>query len=95
MFQRAPFDFTMFSPASFPDQYKLAFFNQPWVQRELGVPLNFTASSDEIVGAFLLGTGDPVRREKSALEDVLDSGINVAIMHGDRDYRCNCKLSPH
>lgn len=28
---------------------------------------------------------------KSHLEEVLSAGIRVAMVYGDRDYRCNCE----
>lgn len=72
-----------------PLEYSYAFFNQRWVQEALGVPLNFTISNGAIVESFFEGTGDPLRASISALEQVLDAGIAVAMVYGDRDYRCN------
>ena len=28
----------------------------------------------------------------STLGRLIDAGVNVALIHGDRDYRCNCKF---
>ncbi len=72
-----------------PPEYNIAFYNQPWVQRELGVPVNFTLNSAVLVGNFDV-TGDAVLRTISSLNHVLSSGLNVALIYGDRDYRCNC-----
>lgn len=72
--------------------YHEAFFNQPWVQAELGVPVNFTMSNTAITNAFFVGTGDPMRVDISFLERVLESDVNVAMVYGDRDYRCNCEF---
>lgn len=77
-----------------PTRFQNAFLNQPWVQEDLGVPLNFTLSSAGTVEAFFARTGDPMRRSLSSLESVLDSGVNVALIYGDRDYRCNCTFHP-
>lgn len=55
------------------------------------MPLNFTASSDVIVAAFFGVTGDPMLRSISTLEKVMAGGVNVALVYGDRDYRCNCE----
>lgn len=71
--------------------YKTAFFNQPWVQDDLGVPLNYTSSSDVIRDAFFSITGDPMTHDLSALEKTLEAGVNVAVAFGDRDGRCPCK----
>ncbi|KAJ3535792.1 hypothetical protein NM208_g6987 [Fusarium decemcellulare] len=86
---RAPFDITMNDFVKVPPMYELAFFNQRWVQEELGVPLNYTSSSNTIVAVFLTVTGDPMVGDISTLESVLSRGVNVAIASGDRDYRCN------
>ncbi|KAF5003845.1 hypothetical protein FDECE_9638 [Fusarium decemcellulare] len=59
-----------------------------WVQKDLGVPLNFTYDWGAINKAFLFETGDPVVGSLKTLEKVLDGGVNVAMVHGDRDYRC-------
>jgi hypothetical protein len=78
-------------PTVYPDINRVAFFNQRWVQEELGVPVNFTQTSLEINAAFFMESGDPMIRDMSSLEHVLRSGINVAMATGDRDYRCNCE----
>ncbi|KAI5861544.1 Alpha/Beta hydrolase protein [Durotheca rogersii] len=85
---RAPFDIT-FDELVRPHEEKVAFLNQRWVQEDLGVPLNFTASSNVIVETFFGVTGDPMIRDLSALASVLARGVNVVIASGDRDYRCN------
>jgi hypothetical protein len=89
--QYYPFDISVEKPGSSPDEYEAAFFNQEWVQEELGVPLNYTRGNDKFPGAFFEGTGDPARYDLSHLGKILDSGLNVAMVYGDRDYRCNCE----
>lgn len=91
LLQRSAFDITLPSPAAFPPAYSLAYFNQRWVQEALGVPINFTLSANSVVNNFFSGTGDPVIVTKRELESVLDSGVGVAMVYGDVDYRCNCK----
>ncbi|KAI0103332.1 carboxypeptidase S1 [Nemania sp. FL0031] len=58
----------------------------------LGVPINYTEISN-IVGAAFNSTGDYARRNpRGYLEDIallLDSGIQVTMVHGDRDFACN------
>jgi hypothetical protein len=87
--QRQVFDITHISPASFPPEYADSFYNQRWVQEALGVPVNFTLSSPLIVDLFFGLTGDPIRRTMSDLEFLLARGLKVALVYGDRDYRCN------
>jgi hypothetical protein len=83
----------MFLPAIFPAETSTAFFNQRWVQQALGVPVNYTVSSNVVVQNFFGVTGDPMRRSKATLEHLLSTGVNVALLYGDRDYRCNCKAT--
>ncbi|KAA8647637.1 hypothetical protein EYZ11_013058 [Aspergillus tanneri] len=75
----------------FPPEFLLGFLNQHWVQGALGVPINFTESIDSVFGGFG-ATGDYPRSDvRGYLEDigyVLDSGIKVALVYGDRDYAC-------
>lgn len=44
-----------------------------------------------MVDNFFEATGDPVIVTKRDLESLLDSGVGVAMVYGDLDYRCNCK----
>lgn len=64
-----------------------------WVKEALGVPLDFTENSIIVADLLFAVTGDPFRFEGlKALEYLLDAGIKVALVFGDRDLRCNCKL---
>jgi hypothetical protein len=67
------------------------YLNQAWVHQELGVPLNFTADWGLIAKVFLGETGDPMIGSFTTLEKVIKRGVNVAIVYGDRDYRCPCQ----
>ncbi|KAL8790147.1 MAG: hypothetical protein Q9195_006527 [Heterodermia aff. obscurata] len=77
----------------------VTFLNQPWVQRALGVPLNFTIVSNVVAALFgppvnpagntIPGTGDASRRSIAELEYALQHDLKVAMVFGDRDYRCN------
>ncbi|KAI1078719.1 carboxypeptidase S1 [Whalleya microplaca] len=62
------------------------------VRDALGVPVNYTDISNTVVAAFN-STGDYARRNpRGYLEDIallLDSKIQVTMVHGDRDYACN------
>ena len=60
-----------------------------WVQAALGVPLNSSILAFDLALTFR-ETGDPARggfvESPGAL---LDQGIGVTLMYGDRDYMCN------
>ncbi|KAF9890986.1 hypothetical protein FE257_005243 [Aspergillus nanangensis] len=74
-----------------PPPYFAGFLNQHWVQGALGVPINWTQSVDSVYNGFS-ATGDYPRADvRGYLDDiayVLDSGIKVALVYGDRDYAC-------
>ena len=81
----------------FPPPYAIGYFNQQWVQQALGVPLNFTFSSNLVVQATLFpggGTGDAARRNMSSINYIASKGIKIALVFGDRDFRCNCMCTP-
>ena len=83
------YDIAANSTSAFPPNYMLGFLNERWVQAALGVPVNFTISSDAVYEAFA-STGDYSRG--GLLQDiayVLDAGIKVAMVYGDRDFACN------
>jgi carboxypeptidase C (cathepsin A) len=68
------------------------FLQRSWVQSALGTPLNWSQSIDSVYYSFT-NIGDYARSDVLGyLEDiayVLDSGIKVALVYGDRDYVCN------
>ena len=73
----------------FPRQSFIGFLNQHHVQKALGVPVNYTESSYAAYTAFM-STGDIVKG--GMLTDIvhlLESGIKISLMYGDRDYACN------
>lgn len=88
---RGYYDISHFDPDPFPPPYYLGYLSQNWVQKALGVPINFTESVDSVYTGFS-STGDYPRSDvRGYLEDiayVLDSGIKVALVYGDRDYAC-------
>lgn len=89
---RGYYDITHKNPDPFPPNYFLGFLNQHWVQGALGVPINFTESIESVYQGFQ-STGDYARADvRGYLDDiayVLDSGIKVALVYGDRDYACD------
>ncbi|KAH6971435.1 Alpha/Beta hydrolase protein [Ilyonectria sp. MPI-CAGE-AT-0026] len=86
---RSPFDLAIQNTAVVPPDYPTAFYNQRWVQQALGVPLNFTLSGNTIPMDLLFMTGDPMVRTVADLNYLLSAGVNLALVYGDRDYRCN------
>lgn len=46
--QRNPFDMAQYPTTTFPPPFVVGFYNQQWVQAALGVPVNFTFSSNSV-----------------------------------------------
>lgn len=86
---RSDFDISQVKPGPHPPSYVLGYFNQPWVQDQLGVPLNFTGYANAVENAQIDLSGDAVRTSGlKSMEYLLDAGIKIALVYGDRDYRC-------
>ena len=80
------YDITHPAADAFPSNYWVGYLNRGWVQKALGVPVNHTSQSMGVNRAFE-GTGDFMRG--GLVEDiayVLDRGVKVALMYGDRDW---------
>lgn len=74
---------------SFPPFFAIGFLNQAWVQQALGAQVNFTINSAAALDAFV-ATGDLARDGAlAAVGRLLDSGVQVAMYSGDRDYQVN------
>ncbi|KAL1881959.1 hypothetical protein Daus18300_001013 [Diaporthe australafricana] len=83
------FDVTHPRADSFPSNYHLGWLNEEWVQRALGVPVNFTWVSPVVNQAFVQH-GDMARGGYlEGLAELLDNGVKVHMMYGDRDLACN------
>jgi len=86
---RSVFDMAHLLPDDQPPIYANGWANRAWIQQELGVAVNFTADS-YVTQTLMTGvTGDAFRR--AGLKDIeylLDSGVKVSLIYGDRDYRC-------
>ncbi|KAF2134717.1 putative carboxypeptidase S1 [Dothidotthia symphoricarpi CBS 119687] len=73
----------------FPPKDAVTFLNQKWVREQLGVPeMNFTWDSQLVRNQFFQ-TGDALRRTIQEVQDVLEQGVKVAMIYGDRDFQCN------
>ncbi len=83
------YDFATQDPDPFPAEFHYLYLNQPHVQAALGVPLNYTGSSEAVSDAFR-GIGDyPRPGWVGDLAYLLENGIKVHMMYGDRDYACH------
>lgn len=88
--KRSQFDLTHLRVVSDVSNYYQGFFNQDWVQQDIGVRVNFTSNDYSYQVAMFSLTGDEVIQDKAPLENILKNGVGVALVYGDRDYQCNC-----
>ncbi|EMD67611.1 hypothetical protein COCSADRAFT_290988 [Bipolaris sorokiniana ND90Pr] len=83
------YDISAPGAASYPPPWYQGFLNQPHVQQDLGVSLNWTQSNSAVSKSFR-GIGDyPRPNWKEDLAYLLEEGIKVTLVYGDRDYACN------
>lgn len=90
--QRDQYDIAHCVIAPFPSNSYLGYLAQSGVQQALGVPVNYTDISNTVGQAFN-NTGDYARGDINGyikdLGALLDSGVKVALVYGDRDFACN------
>jgi hypothetical protein len=83
------YDISVPGAAAFPPPWYEGWLNQPHVQQGLGVPLNWTQSNSAVARAFR-NIGDyPRPGWKEDLAYLLEEGVKVALVYGDRDFACN------
>ncbi|KAI4117321.1 MAG: hypothetical protein LQ345_002410 [Seirophora villosa] len=87
------YDVASIDPTPFPPNYYLGYLAKNYVQGALGVPINYTQSTNGVYEAFS-SVGDYARVDMRGgqvqdLAYLLDNGIKVNLMYGDRDYACN------
>lgn len=87
--QRSPYDLASPYLDPTPPVTFLDYLNRGEVMQAIGSPINYTMTSQTVFTQFGK-TGDIARgRTISRLADLLNRGIRVGLMYGDRDYICN------
>ncbi|KAI0005255.1 carboxypeptidase C [Xylariaceae sp. FL0662B] len=86
---RAWYDIAHPAADPFPPPYLYGYLMEESVLGALGVPVNFSkqslAASQAIQGSLDVVRGDYLE----AISDLLDNGVKVHLLYGDRDYSCN------
>lgn len=86
---RSVYDIAALAPDTFPPSRYLSYVNSASFQSAIGSTLNYTENSAQVINAFV-ATGDYERQEMvPKLASLLDAGVRVGLMYGDRDYICN------
>lgn len=86
---RSVYDISALVPDSFPPKRYLEYMNTPAFQAAIGTRLNYTETNSQVAAAFV-ATGDYEREAMvPKLASLLDAGVRVGLIYGDRDYICN------
>jgi hypothetical protein len=86
---RSAYDISQYYLDPFPDNHYLEYLNQASVQQAIGTSVNYTQDSQAVLDAFS-DSGDYARDGILVdLIDLVNSGVRVALIYGDRDYVCN------
>ncbi|KAA8646840.1 hypothetical protein EYZ11_009545 [Aspergillus tanneri] len=76
----------------FPPRFYAGYLADDKILRALGVPVNYTDTSTAVRNAFN-ATGDYARNDIGGyladIASLVDSGVSVALVYGDRDFACN------
>ncbi|KAH7235906.1 Alpha/Beta hydrolase protein [Fusarium tricinctum] len=73
----------------FPPMTFLEYLNQDGVRDAIGTPINYTMSNSKVSVEFQ-DTGDQARGGNiQRLAALLNQGVRIALIYGDRDYICN------
>ncbi|RAL15905.1 carboxypeptidase C [Aspergillus homomorphus CBS 101889] len=73
----------------FPGRSWLGYLTQESVLGALGVPVNFTAASPTVDRTFVDTVDLDLGGFLESIAYLLDSGVKVHMMYGDRDWTCN------
>ncbi|KID67648.1 carboxypeptidase S1, partial [Metarhizium hybridum] len=86
---RSVYDLAAPSRDPYPPLRFLDYVNQGHILQAIGSPINYTMTSNAVFQAFQ-DTGDLARGGNiKRLADLLNQGVRIGLMYGDRDYICN------
>ncbi len=86
---RSYYDISRLLPDSFPPSTYLDYVNSDSFLAGIGSPINYSETDPQVVSAFT-STGDYERESLiPAIASLLNDGIRVGLIYGDRDYICN------
>ena len=97
---RSLYDVAAIDPSPFPPNYFIGYLANAHVQAALGVRVNFTLTNPGIYNKEFTNSGDYTSsagaggagargRYLQDLGHLLDNGVKIALIYGDRDFVCN------
>ncbi|KAK8040193.1 serine carboxypeptidase [Apiospora rasikravindrae] len=86
---RAVYDIAHPRHDPFPTPYMYGYLSSAPVQAALGVPVNYTETSAAVARAFVRSYDMLRGGFLEATARLLDAGVKVHMMYGDRDFACN------
>ena len=91
---RSSYDIAAIDPDPFPPKYFIGYLANAHVQAALGVPVNFTRFNPDITRGNFLKSGEYETADARGgylkdLGNLLDSGVKIALIYGDRDWSRN------
>lgn len=86
---RSVYDLAAPEANPYPPMTFQEYLNQETVQKAMGAPVNYTMTSYDVFSEFT-ETGDQARDGNiPRLAALLQKGVRIGFMYGDRDYICN------
>jgi carboxypeptidase C (cathepsin A) len=86
---RSLYDIAHKAPDSYPPRFYSTYLNTPGIQASIGTQVNYTDFNPGVYSLFYT-TGDPQRITAiPKLAALLQSGIRIGLIYGDRDFICN------
>lgn len=85
----ARFDITHHKQDPFPPPHLNGYLARAEVLEAIGSPVNFTSSSDAVSDNFGTSADHLKGGFVDAIGYLLDAGVKVHLMYGDRDFACN------
>ncbi|KAI3326231.1 alpha/beta-hydrolase [Xylariaceae sp. AK1471] len=82
-------DIARHKQSPFPEPFAYGYLTQPWVMKALGAEVRYTQSSNSLLGSFLFSGDTAVGGYIEELGTLLDNGVKVAFIYGDRDVSTN------
>ncbi|KAI5921290.1 alpha/beta-hydrolase [Camillea tinctor] len=86
---RDPDDIVRYKHTPFPHPFAYGYLSQDWVMKALGAEVNYTQSSNALLGTFIQSGDTAFGGYLEDIESLLNAGVKVSLIYGDRDVSTN------